>query len=454
MSEQSKYEQLWAEHKQYRRVAPGEYLAEQFLDLAKPRQEQVVYDFGCGTGRGAARIGLQCRVVGFDFAANCLDAGIDIEFRQHDLTTPLDMPVSDFGFSTDVLEHIEPDNVDRVLLNIGAAARRVYLNISTVPDAMGALIGEPLHLTVESAFWWHDKLVELGFRVDWSHYDEHSATFYCSAWASGQDFEDISILNVTHERVISNIKANLSLGLREIAPHKVQPDKVIRLLAGGPSLADAEDEILVAGRDGEPIVTVNGTYGWLLERGVKPAAMVMVDARDWNKRFLTQTVDTCKYLMGSQCDHEVVASLPREQTWLWHSSGSELVKQAVNEWTQENGGHHQWYPVAGASTVVTRAITLLAMLGYRKVEIFGWDSCLRDDKHHAYEQPENNGRGTVPVTVGGRTFTCHPWMVVQASEVVKLIRHVWSAVPDLELSVRGDGLIAAMLNTAGESNGC
>jgi hypothetical protein len=179
----------------------------------------------------------------------------------------------------------------------------------------------------------------------------------------------------------------------------------------------------------------------------------VVDARDWNKRFITRHVDTCQYLMGSQCDHALVASLPPEQTWLWHSGQSELVKQAVGEWAEAQGGRHEWFPVAGASTVMTRAITLLAMLGYRKLTIYGWDSCLRGNAHHAYAQPENDGGGVVPVTVGGREFQCHPWMLVQASEVPKLIRHVWSAVPDLVLNVRGDGLIAAILETAGGRNG-
>ena len=451
--EQAKYEALWSKFPQYRASAPGEHLAAHFLQVASPGRDALVYDFGCGTGRGAALIGEHCRVVGFDFAAGCLDPGIDIEFRQHDLTEPVPGPVADYGYCTDVLEHIAPEDVDRVLVNILAAARRVYLNVSTVEDRMGALIGEPLHLTVKDPFWWHERLVELGFRVSSSWYGEESATFYGSAWATGEDFEDRSELNCAQELVVANIKRNLGLGLREIVPHKVQPDTVVHLLAGGPSLVDHEAEILEVGRRGEPIVCVNGTYNWLLDRGIKPAAMVMVDARDWNRRFVERHVDTCQYLIGSQCDHELVASLPRGQTWLWHSGQSELVKRAVGEWAEEHGGRHEWYPVAGASTVMTRAVTLLAMLGYRRIQVFGWDSCLRGDAHHAYAQPENDSRGVVEVTVGGRGFACHPWMLVQASEVQKVVRHIWAAVPDLEISVRGDGLIAAILQTAGESNG-
>jgi hypothetical protein len=46
-------------------------------------------------------------------------------------------------------------------------------------------------------------------------------------------------------------------------------------------------------------------------------------------------------------------------------------------------------------------------------------------------------------------------MVVQAHEFPKLVKHIYSQVPDLQLSVRGDGLLAAILNHSAQehSNG-
>jgi hypothetical protein len=346
------------------------------------------------------------------------------------------------------MEHIPPEDVDAVLTNIGCAAKRVFFAISTQDDVCGALIGEPLHLTVKSPFWWHSRLKKLGFRIDWSDYTDDIVRVWCSAYLNGQDMSDMSGINVEHDVIRANVKANLSLGLQEIAPHKVNPDRTVYLLAGGPSLADYEEHLIDAGRDGKPIVTCNGTYNWLLERGIKPAAQVMVDARTFNKRFVTPVVDTCRYLISSQCDHEVLKSLPPEQTWLWHSGDSELVKDALREVAEETGVRREYFPVHGGSTVVFRALILLAMLGYRKVEVFGWDSCLRDDAHHAYSQPENDQTHVVDVTVGDRTFRCHPWMVVQANEFQKVVRFILGQIPDFKLCVRGDGLISHILKHA------
>lgn len=445
MNEQSKYESMWT-HEGYRAVAPGEHHVREFINLAKPSGRHTIADFGCGTGRGALllRALTNCSVTSIDFASNCLDDDVSaslsetFRFRQHDLTKRLDERY-DFGFCTDVLEHIPPESLDAVITNIAVAARNVYFAISTEPDHMGALIGEPLHLSVHDAYWWHTKLTDLGFRVDWSAMGEGVVAFYGSGFMNAEDILDIAVLNMENQKVQENIRANLSLGLREVEPYSAQ-EQVVYLLAGGPSLADFETQIIEAGRDGTPIVTVNGTYGWLLERGIKPAAQIMVDGRSFNKRFVERTVDSCKYLISSQCDTELVRSLPKEQTWLWHSGGTPIVEDMLRELC------HECYPVHGGTTVVTRALVLLAMLGFRNIEVFGFDSCLRDGEHHAYAQPENDDRIVIETTVGDRTFRCHGWMVIQADDFRKTVRHVLGLIPDFNLIVHGDGMIAHMLN--------
>lgn len=447
---QELYEKVWA-HKEYRYSAPGESLAYRFIEQAKPHGK--VIDFGCGTGRGAALIHALANVpvLALDFASNCLDEEVrkieGIEFRQHDLRQPVG-EVCEFGYCTDVLEHISPEDVDSVLVNILTASRRCFLAISTVPDHFGPIIaGEPLHLTVKPYSWWLHKLEDLGARIDWSKEGDDSVLFYCSIYANGKDFSDITGLNVSEAQVKENILANLRLGFQEVCPHEKQDTKIV-LLAGGPSLKDHEEEILELGKSGVPIVTANGTYKWLLDRGIKPAAQFMVDARKFNERFIHEIVPTCKYIFSSQVANEAVIKVPKDQVWLYHSGDSDLVKQCFDEFVKESNQQREWYPVYGGSTVIGRSLVVLAMLGFRNIEVFGWDSCLRDKEHHAYSQPENDSTYTVEVKVGDRSFTCHPWMVVQANEMPKIIRYILGPIEGFNLSVRGDGLIAHMLNHA------
>lgn len=450
--EQQKYERLWRDHAAYRTVAPGEHLADVFIGLAKPQPHHTVIDFGCGTGRGAARIAERTKatVLGVDFVEGCLDEAVrgQFEFRQHDLTQPLLLPeIADYGYCTDVMEHIPPEDVEAVVANIVSSARRVFFCISTVEDRMGALIGEPLHLTVQPPSWWQSLLEDkLKCRVMWTQAMDGAVMFYLTAWATLDDIEHTVTLNVEEERIRAHIHANLALGLPEVSPRQAQPELEIALVCGGPSAADHLEEIREHARGGMPIVTVNGVYNWLLSNGIVPGLQIVVDAREFNRRFVEPDSPACQYAVSSQCDPALVASLPRERTLLWHGA-SEKVHRWLGEYDAAHNQVREYFPVPGGPTVALAALPLLAMLGFRLIHVYGLDSCVRPGAHHAYPQPENDADALVPISVDGKTFICAGWMVKQAhvfQEVMRRILIPWG----VSLAVHGDGLIAAIIAAA------
>ena len=454
MQEIEKYTKMW-DRPEYRITAPGTIYVDEFVHLARPVTGDTIVDFGCGTGRAGLELSKHADTLMLDFAPNALDQhvrealGDSLRFVQHDLMKPWDGLAGIYGFCTDVMEHIPPQDVDTVLTNILSAAIKVYFNISTMHDHWGIVVGEPLHMTVQPPDWWKAKLESLGFRIDFSREEEESVVFWGSIYANGNDVNEKTGLNVSENRVRSNMLANMALGLNDVCPHAVQ-DETIYVLAGGPSLLEFEDEVVELGCAGAKIVTVNGTYKWLLDRGIKPAAHFMVDAREFNERFIHKIVGTCKYIFSSQCAHEAVVKVPPEQAWIYHSGDSVMVREIFEERCKAIGVDLGWYPIQGGSTVVSRALVVLAMLGFRKIVVFGWDSCLMGDKHHAYEQKENDEKYAMDVFLGGRQFRCHPWMVVQANEFSKLVRYIFGPIEGFELDVRGDGLLAHILKYASQ----
>src|SRR5512143_1136694 len=127
-----KYGEMW-KHQEYRAVAPGEQLAQEFLRIVNPKKGAEVIDFGCGTGRGAFALALWggLKVTMIDFVKNCLDDDVRdmlttqahaLKFVKADLEKSLPV-VAEYGYCTDVMEHIPTEKVGRVLQNILLAAQ-------------------------------------------------------------------------------------------------------------------------------------------------------------------------------------------------------------------------------------------------------------------------------------------------------------------------------------------
>ncbi|MDE2102756.1 MAG: DUF115 domain-containing protein [Patescibacteria group bacterium] len=448
LTEQQKYELMW-KHENYRAVAPGESVSVRFLDVAKPKYGTEIIDFGAGTGRGALMLallgGLKVRML--DFASNCLDDEVRqslttqahaLSFEQHDLTQPI-TGAAPLGYCTDVMEHIPPEDVDKVLKNILQAAQHVFFQISTVDDVCGAAIGHPLHLSVHDYTWWHQKLRDdFQCHIHWSEDHGDACLFYVTAWPTGEDVVKAGILNIDEDTIRANVKQNLADGWQQVQPHE-PTDRDVIILGGGPSLDAHLSDIRRMREAGAALITMNGAYHWALEHELVPSAQIVVDARPFNARFTHPVVENCRYLIGSQVAPETLAGLPADRTWLWHTT-AEVIRDLLNEDSEKTG--RPWFGIPGGCTVLLRAIPLLRMLGYRHFHLFGCDSCLLDDKHHAYGQPENDGQLLIPAIIGGRTFTCQPWHVAQGEEFMRLIRMMGD---QFELEVYGDGLLAWIL---------
>lgn len=450
MSECAKYERLW-QLSEYRQASPGESWSLTFLTQARVEKDAEVIDFGCGTGRGGLALALVggLRVQMLDFASNCLDPEVAeachtqadrIRFDVADLTKPIQHTAA-YGYCCDVMEHIPPALVPTVLTNILASAQHVFFAISTVPDEMGALIGEQLHLTVQPMAWWIEQLRAAGALIHWSSEAPGACAIYCTAWKSPSDVLPDGVVNVDTDQLERNVLANVAAGWLHVQPHDRQDREVI-LLAGGPSMLEDAALIKEMRAAGAALVTVNGAYKWALANGLQPSAQIVLDARPFNARFTRPIVDGCRYLIASQVDPSVLEGLPRERTFLWHSALSEQAERAVYE--HEDGFY---FPIPGGSTVVLRALPLLRLLGLWRLHLFGFDSCLLRGRHHAYDQPENDGEQVVPVTCGGRVFECTPWMLHQATEFMDLVRFLGDEV---ELEIHGDGLIAHIARTGAE----
>jgi len=160
MTEQEKYQLMW-QFDTYRADSPGEDLVELILPLLKP--DALILDFGCGTGRASVELAKRGHEVFLiDFADNCRDEeAMSLPFIEWDLCEKIPSTAA-YGICCDVMEHVRPDDVLKVLDNIMHSAEKVFFSIGTTPDSCGVLIGQELHLTVRPHEWWHQALSTFG----------------------------------------------------------------------------------------------------------------------------------------------------------------------------------------------------------------------------------------------------------------------------------------------------
>lgn len=436
-----KYGKLW-ETTEYRKHSPGEYFVQYFLGQAKPKPGASVIDFGCGSGRAGLKLketGLSVTML--DFTKNCLDGKVresldrDLTFLKHDLTKKIPV-IAEYGYCTDVMEHIPPDDVNIVIDNILRAAKHNFFAICTITDGYGKLIGEKLHMTVEPYEWWQEKFSGFQCVVHWSEKIGSYAFFLVSAWEESQILVEHGKLNTKEELILQNVEHNCQQGYNLCTPHPTNEDEVM-IVGAAPSISAYEDEIRQKRENGIKLITLNGSYNWCLERGIKPSGTVIVDAREFNKRFVDPPVDNCKYFLSSQCHPSVFEGIPKEQIWLWHSM-SDVTFDTIRKY------YPAPFSIPGGSTVFLRSVVLMRQLGFHKFHVFGCDSCLQDGKHHAFSQPENDGQVVIPILAAGKTFYCHPWMASQAREFQTLIQRLGET---FDMIVYGDGLLAHIIKT-------
>lgn len=250
-------------------------------------------------------------------------------------------------------------------------------------------------------------------------------------------------LNTPHDALLANVEANIRLPLPQLHKHDPQ-DTVTCICGGGPSLAANLDSLRVRVEDGAKIVSLNGAHEYLQDQGLKPKIHVQLDARPFNARFVQRPVEGCKYFIASQCHPSVFGALNGHEVYIWHAEFDE--KNGISE-SLDQYYHKRWISVIGGTTVFTRTLLLLWLLGLSNHHVYGVDSCLMDGRHHSYPQPENN-QATVNVVCDGETFVCHPWMAKQAQEFMALIK---SNGEKFSLNVVGDGLVAHIVRASAKA---
>lgn len=235
-----------------------------------------------------------------------------------------------------------------------------------------------------------------------------------------------STLNNKVDVMLDQFEANLERDVRWFR-ERPKHDRRCTLVGGGPSLEGS------VGRIRGDVFALNNTHDYLIQRDIIPDYHVVLDSRPENAAFVKNPNSKVEYLISAFCHPDVFDALYGYNVTLWMAD-MEGVGKIVKD--IEKG---PVVLVGGGATVGMKAMYLAYLMGYRKFDFVGFDSCYDGDRNHAYSQPLNDGEPTIDVTAAGKTFRCAPWMAKQAQEFKNQSRKL--AGLGCELTVHGYGLI-------------
>lgn len=175
MSELAKYTAYHDTYRLDRKTSSGKRSIAAFTERVK---EGYILNIGCGSDAWMVAGGLtgpKYRVTNIDIAPNCRDVDVI-----HDIRQPF--PVTgDWGFCTDVLEHIPSEDVDDTIQNVANAVEEgCYVKVPIRPGWV-----TDLHLTMITENEWldkllnHFKLVSLEYPCTRSTGERNKAVLWC-----------------------------------------------------------------------------------------------------------------------------------------------------------------------------------------------------------------------------------------------------------------------------------
>lgn len=214
-------------------------------------------------------------------------------------------------------------------------------------------------------------------------------------------------------------------------------DQKAVLVCAGPSLRSTWPQIkmgIEASRGADLIVSCSMSYRFLMDRGIRPDVHVEVDPRPHKVHQILPIEPGTQFWLASDIALEWQDHVREGDVRLWHSHNGPESEQSMNEIDPGRGA------IAGGGSIGLRAICCLYFKGFRRLDIHGMD-CSFDDQgeqhagtHLGKPMPE------IDITVGKRKFRTSPVMVTYARYFGTLL----PLIPDMEISLAGDGLLQAM----------
>ena len=210
------------------------------------------------------------------------------------------------------------------------------------------------------------------------------------------------------------------------------------IVGGGPSLSKHLDQL----RKENLTIACGSVHDYLMSNRVEPNYTLICDPDPLMAKYISRRgrKENTKYLIASQCSEEVFYVTEGRDRYIWDCLGPTEFNQEMFDAGRANA-------IPGGCTVGTRAILCAIGMGFKKLRLYGMDSCIDGEKHHSYEfhNPELESLGEITeikIDHSDKTFQVAGYMMAQIFDFQEILK-VYGET--LQIEVIGDGVLAEIM---------
>lgn len=251
---------------------------------------------------------------------------------------------------------------------------------------------------------------------------------------------------VGEEKLIENIKINVSAGGYEPIYSKPYDERTFVMVCGGPSLARYLDEIRrkVSKPEEYLVVCSNRTAAYLRLNEITPHVHFIIDPQAKKQFDVEGAIPETQYWINAACDPSVFNSLKAQgikpcmflADFEAEGRAREAVKQSMAP------GQPGMMAIQGGTMAGLRAMNLAEAMGHRKMQYYGFDAAVEvgDGVARPYAYEKKRGEVIIEVTCDkcGESFNSTLILQRQVNEFLEWSRRM----PWVEVEIIGGGLIA------------
>lgn len=264
-------------------------------------------------------------------------------------------------------------------------------------------------------------------------------------WGVPPETYESGSLPIPDEEYIKNVRNNCLMDLPNLGIQK-DHDKIMVMVCGGTTVKLYLDDIRVKSKDDKyRIFSSNMTHDWLIENNIIPHYNFIIDPKKSKIADVQYPHKDVKYLIGISCNTGVFKALEGYSVQRVFSV-SGIGKPSDVEVVKALLPYQDIAFVVGGSMAGLRAMVIADVMGFQKVEFYGFDSCYFDVNKDTgepiyYPYKKRRKENIIEAKTGdGRVFLTSPVFASQARQFIKWKHRLgW-----IDFIIHGDSLTATI----------